>query len=166
MQEKYTTNFTPRGNAGLSLKNSHNLSLFELIGTFRTLKVDRNGCLDADLSVLDDFAYYKLIVRKSYLRLARLMIENFGKRGRKKCLLIGSPGTGKSMFLIFLLYILVKAENVPIIINFWDMYYFNQQFYYFESTKTADQQRTCGPHVQITRIASPFRRCGQQQLSF
>ena len=51
--------------------------MFELIETVRTLKVDENGCLDVDLSGLDDLAYDKLIVRKSYLRLARLMIENF-----------------------------------------------------------------------------------------
>ena len=135
LQTSYITtlphSFTPNPAAVFSLEESQDSPLSVIIQSLKTLVVDENGCLDLNLSRLDDLRYNKLIVRKSYLQLARHMIGNFSTRGRKKCLLIGSPGTGKSMFLIFLLYIFVKAENVPIVIHVWDLkgFYLNGQFY-------------------------------------
>ena len=132
---KYTStlphSYTPRRDAVDSLRKSQDSSLFDIIETLKTSTVDDNGCLDVNLSDLDNVRYDKMMLRKSYFRLAEMMIENFNKRGQKKSLLIGSPGTGKSMFLIFLLYIFVKAENVPIVIHVWDLkgFYLNGQFY-------------------------------------
>ena len=132
---KYTStlprNFTPDPTSVISPRDSRRKPLSRLIQSLKTLRVDNNGCLDVKLSALEDLPYDKLMFRKSYFRLAEMMIENFNKRGQKKSLLIGSPGTGKSMFLIFLLYIFIRCENVPIIIHFWKFkgFYFNGQFY-------------------------------------
>ena len=136
---KYTStlphSYTPRRDAVDSLRKSQDSSLFDIIETLKTSTVDDNGCLDVNLSDLDNVRYDKMMLRKSYFRLAEMMIENFNKRGQKKSLLIGSPGTGTSMFLIFLLYIFVNCENVPIVVHFWKFkgFYFNGRFYAIKS---------------------------------
>ena len=109
--------------------------LFPLIESMKSLKVDKDGYLNANMDALK-LPLSKLVIRKSYIRLAELIIKKFSEPGDMKSLLIGSPGTGKSMFLIFLLYIFVNSENVPILIDFCDMkgFYYNGQFYDYEST--------------------------------
>ena len=94
-------------------------TISRLIQTCRTATIDRKGFLDVDLTEIG-VPNSKLLVRKSYLKLARIVIERSLRSCSFNTLLLGSPGTGKSVFLVFLLYILVQAGNVPILVNIWE----------------------------------------------
>ena len=94
MKDSYTTtlspDFTPNPTAVDSLQAS---PLFRLIESLKSLKVDRDGYLKANM-LATNIPLSKLVVRKSYLRLAELMIEQFSEPGDMKSLLIGPLGTG------------------------------------------------------------------------
>ena len=82
--------------------------LYQLVNRLYEAEVGPNGTIDVDLNLLR-IQYHTLMVRKSYIDLARMLIEK--EVGYRDYLVLGSPGTGKTVFCIFFMYVLLQANK-------------------------------------------------------
>lgn len=81
-----------------------------LIESLKTTTMNDEGFIQADLLAAGS-KFSKLFVREDYVRMARFILSN-----GTHSLVLGSPGTGKTLFCVFLAYLFIKAD-VPFLLN-------------------------------------------------
>lgn len=89
------------------LPDSYRQSAFRLVNNLLEAKVTPNGTIDVDLGIIRS-QFHTLLIRKSYIDLARMLIERIDNFNY---LVLGSSGNGKTVFCIFFMYLLLQANK-------------------------------------------------------
>lgn len=92
--------------------------LSELIKSLREAQVTPEGVINANLGILhSDFR--TITIRKCYIDLAKILLE--AKGDYMKHIILGSTGTGITVFCVFIMFLLLKANesggNFPFFFN-------------------------------------------------